>query len=146
MLTAVLKIVATMEELGNPFGYFSFSSFARIILRTSEASPGASTVKCFTPIKPPYRRRILTQKEWNVLAVTLSPKGTREHIRCFISSAALFVKVNSRIFSGSTPFSIIYIVRYANVLVFPLPAPALIAIGPSIVVTASSCWGFNSFL
>src|SRR5947209_2352676 len=47
-----------------------------------------------------------------------------------ISFAARRVNVSSRIREGLTPLAIRYATRWASVLVFPVPAPAMISSGP----------------
>ena len=60
--------------------------------------------------------------------------------RCFISSAALLVKVMARISNGPTPWSWIrWAMRWVSTRVLPDPAPATTSSGPSAWATAS-CW------
>src|SRR5208337_718667 len=74
----------------------------------------------------------------------LSPP-TNFSTRSAISEAALLVKVMARIDSGITPIcSIRKAMRNVMTRVFPLPAPARMSTGPSVVSTASRCCGFNS--
>lgn len=61
-------------------------------------------------------------------------------MRSFISVAALFVNVTARICQGATPCSIKYAMRWVSALVFPLPAPARINVGPCVCSTALR-WG-----
>jgi hypothetical protein len=52
------------------------------------------------------RRRMRTQAAWKVETHIFSATGpTRAPTRCFISSAALLVKVMARISNGDTPRS-----------------------------------------
>ena len=60
--------------------------------------------------------------------------------RSCISRAALLVKVTARIWSGATPFSIRCATREVMTRVLPVPAPARIRTGPSVVSTAWR-WG-----
>ena len=88
--------------------------------------------------------KIFTQEEWNVLIhISSDPLPTRESILSFISFAALFVNVIAIIFQGLTPFSIRLATLTVRAPVFPLPAPASISTGPSVVSTAFFCIGFN---
>src|SRR5438477_447885 len=92
------------------------------------------------------RRSIRTQNEWKVemtgLAM-LSPP-TSFSTRSPISAAALLVNVIAKIDSGMTPLcSIKYAIRYVMTRVLPLPAPARISTGPSVVSTASRCCGLS---
>src|SRR5579872_5049639 len=92
------------------------------------------------------RRSTRTQNEWKVemtgLAMLNPP--TSFSTRSPISAAALLVNVIARMDSGITPLcSIRYAMRYVMTRVFPLPAPARINTGPSVVSTASRCCGFS---
>src|SRR5208282_2453986 len=93
------------------------------------------------------RRSTRTQNEWKVEITglaTLNPP-TSFSTRSAISDEALLVKVTARIDSGITPiFSIRQAIRNVMTRVFPLPAPARMSTGPSVVSTASRCCGFNS--
>lgn len=61
-------------------------------------------------------------------------------ILSFISFAALFVKVTASISCGLAAEVLInQAILYVRVLVFPLPAPAKISIGLSLLKTASFC-------
>ena len=65
--------------------------------------------------------------------------------RCFISSAALLVKVMARISNGETPRSSIrWAMRWVSTRVLPEPAPATTSSGPSPWVTAASLDGVQS--
>ena len=80
---------------------------------------------------------------WNVRAMT--PRWPSDVIRSTISPAALSVKVTSRIWSGGTaPVSMAYAARRLMTRVLPEPAPAMIASGPEVAVTASRCDGLRS--
>ena len=71
----------------------------------------------------------------------------RFSVRSRISLAALFVNVIAIILYGDTPHSLTrYAILYVSTRVLPLPAPAKIKTGPSVVTTASYCLSFNSFL
>jgi hypothetical protein len=61
-----------------------------------------------------------------------------------ISSAALLVKVMASIRTGGTPSARIRAIRLVSTRVFPEPAPATIASGPSSYKTAARCAGFKS--
>lgn len=68
----------------------------------------------------------------------------RAKMRCFISSAALLVKVAAKMLDAGTLHSTIRCAtRCVITRVFPLPAPAIISKGPLTVVTASRCCGFR---
>ena len=57
-----------------------------------------------------------------------------------ITFAALFVNVMARMLDGEIPRTpIMYAIRCVIVMVFPLPAPAMISKGPSMLLTASFC-------
>ena len=64
--------------------------------------------------------------------------------RSCISLQALLVNVSARILKGSTPPDIKWAIRVVITFVFPLPAPAIIIIGPSLCSTALRCGSFNS--
>ena len=69
---------------------------------------------------------------------------TRAATRCFISSAALLVKVMARISNGETPRSRMrWAMRWVSTRVLPEPAPATISSGPSVWVTASYWTGLR---
>src|SRR5438270_13132317 len=91
------------------------------------------------------RRRMRTQAEWNVETHIFWATGpTSEPTRCFISSAALLVKVMARISKGETPCSrISHAIRWVRTRVLPEPAPATTSRGPLGWVTASRCTGLR---
>ena len=63
---------------------------------------------------------------------------------CFISSAALLVKVMARISNGETPWSRMrWAMRWVSTRVLPEPAPAMTSSGPSSCTTASRWTGFS---
>ena len=64
-------------------------------------------------------------------------------ILSLISSAALIVKVLTRILFASNPFSTRYSTFSVKTLVFPVPGPAIIKRGPSIYSTAFFCCLFK---
>ncbi len=65
-------------------------------------------------------------------------------IRSRSSPAARFVNVTARICHGRTPWTPMrYAMRWARTRVLPLPAPARMRSGPSVVVTARACSGFR---
>ena len=59
--------------------------------------------------------------------------------RRVISAAARRVKVRRRIRPGATPVQSRYATRWARVLVFPVPAPAMMSNGPPLKVAAARC-------
>ncbi|MEY9504346.1 hypothetical protein ABIE87_003904 [Bradyrhizobium diazoefficiens] len=64
--------------------------------------------------------------------------------RCFISRAALLVKVTDRISAGrARPWLRIWAMRVVSTRVLPVPAPASTRTGPSSVSTASRCSGLS---
>src|SRR5271165_6704115 len=64
--------------------------------------------------------------------------------RCFISRAALLVKVTARISLGrARPVARIWAMRTVSTRVLPVPAPASTRTGPSSVSTASRCSGLR---
>src|SRR6267143_2506879 len=71
-------------------------------------------------------------------------RSSRSETRLRISSAALLVKVTARMDSAGTPLAIRLAIRNVMARVLPVPAPARISRGPSVVSTASRCSGFNS--
>src|SRR3954469_9469336 len=91
------------------------------------------------------RRRMRTQAEWNVDTHIRSATGpTRAATRCFISAAALLVKVMARIENGEAPSSpMSQATRCVSTGVLPEPAPATTSIGPPGWVTASCCTGLS---
>ena len=64
--------------------------------------------------------------------------------RSRISFAALFVKVTARMCAGSMPCETSSAARAVITRVFPVPAPARMSSGPSVVRTARSCSGLRS--
>src|SRR4051812_26099823 len=64
--------------------------------------------------------------------------------RSCISRAALLVKVTARTLPGLTPFSIRCAIRKVMTRVLPVPAPARINTGPSVVWTAARCGGLSA--
>ena len=67
-------------------------------------------------------------------------------MRCFISRAALLVKVTARICEGKArPVARMWAMRVVSTRVLPVPAPASTRTGPSVVSTASRCSGFSPF-
>ena len=86
-----------------------------------------------------------TQAEWKVDTHIFWATGpTRAPTRCFISSAALLVKVMARISKGETPCSLISQPTLdVSTRVLPDPAPAMISRGPPGWVTASRCTGLR---
>src|SRR6202167_4694727 len=95
----------------------------------------------------PSRLSMRTQNEWNVAIcggrsrfISSSSEATRERI----SPAALFVNVTARTADAGTCFALIRCeMRCVMTRVLPLPAPARIRTGPSVVSTASRCWGLR---
>ena len=60
-------------------------------------------------------------------------------MRCFISRAALLVKVTARICEGKArPVARMWAMRVVSTRVLPVPAPASTRTGPSVVSTASA--------
>ena len=86
------------------------------------------------------------QSAWKVDIVTFfaSAFSTMPARRSRISFAALFVKVTASTCAGSTPCASRYATRMVITRVFPVPAPARISSGPSVVRTAISCSGLRS--
>src|SRR3954447_14796330 len=65
--------------------------------------------------------------------------------RCFISRAALLVKVTLKIWLGQALRVAMRCARRAvSAAVLPVPAPASTSTGPSVVKTASRCGGFRA--
>ena len=94
---------------------------------------------------------IRRQMEWNVpiytsLTLTEMLRAANSFvIRVMSSFAAFSVKVAINICSGATPHSRIrYIARCTSVKVFPVPGPAVISTGPSVVEMAF-CWPSLAF-
>src|SRR5687768_4378044 len=86
-----------------------------------------------------------TQAAWNVETHILAATGpTRVATRCFISSAALLVKVMARIWKGDSRCSLMsQAMRWVSTLVLPEPAPATMSRGPPGWVTASRWTGLS---
>ena len=61
--------------------------------------------------------------------------GTMVPTRSRISLAALFVNVTASTRSGGTPWASRYVMRVVMTRVLPLPAPARMRTGPSVVLT-----------
>jgi hypothetical protein len=77
-------------------------------------------------------------------STSLPASPTRPAIRSRSSPAARFVNVTARIRHGAHPATPMrYAIRCATTRVFPLPAPARMRSGPSVVVTARACSGFR---
>ena len=98
------------------------------------------------PTSSAWRRRIFTPMEWKVpshgMPSTASP--TISPMRCFISRAALLVKVTARISDGrARPRVRMWTIRVVSTRVLPVPAPASTSTGPSSVTTASRCSGLS---
>ena len=90
-------------------------------------------------------RRTFTPKAWKVDTVRFwSFLPVFSFTRSSISLAALLVKVRARIWLWGMPLSSMWAMRYVMTLVLPLPAPAMMSSGPSVVVTASNCSWFSS--
>ena len=84
------------------------------------------------------------QTEWKVPTLEKKPLPQSPSIRSTISRAALLVKVTAKICERwAKPDCKIQAMRLVNTVVLPLPAPAKISKGPSVVVTASACCGFS---
>ncbi len=96
------------------------------------------------PSDDPSRRRIRTHAEWNVETHIFWATGpTSSCTLCFISPAALLVKVIARISNGDIPRSINHAIRRVSTRVLPDPAPAMTNNGPPVWVTASSWAAFK---
>ena len=101
-----------------------------------------------SPASSAWRRNILTPIEWKVpshgMPSIASPTSTPT--RCFISRAALLVKVTARICEGKArPVARMWAMRVVSTRVLPVPAPARTSTGPSVVSTASRCSGLRPF-
>src|SRR5437867_2867286 len=97
-------------------------------------------------------RKMRAPSEWKVEMVTrlglpslscvLRPSSCVT--RSFISRAALLVKVTARMFSARIPLSrIMCAMRQVITRVLPVPAPARMSTGPSVVLTARRCSGLS---
>jgi len=87
-----------------------------------------------------------TQNEWKVeiTGFAMERPPTSFSTRSPISEAALLVNVMARIDSGMAPMlSTKCAIRYVITRVLPLPAPARMSTGPSVVSTASRCCGLS---
>ena len=134
-------------------GFILFSSSPRslmtlfMIVFPSESSKMLKSGP--TPISFPSLRRIRLQMEWKVplqgrlWVVICGLEVSSFATRCFISSAALLVKVTSNIFSGFIPWEIRWAAWWVSTRVFPEPGPAITKAGPSQCSTASICSGFK---
>ncbi len=71
-------------------------------------------------------------------------RSSKSETRLRISSAALFVNVTARIASAGTPLAMRCAIRNVMARVLPVPAPARISTGPSVVSAAARCSGFSS--
>src|SRR6187397_3650618 len=93
------------------------------------------------PAAAASRRRRRTHRLWKVeIQLLRGAPGRRASVRAFISPAALLVKVTARMASEGTPFSRMrWAMRCVITRVLPLPAPARMRTGPSVVSTASRC-------
>ena len=93
-----------------------------------------------------WRRRMRTQREWNVDRsgrFSGSPDLISLPSLSCISVAALLVNVTPRIRLGVTPDWISLAIRYVITLVFPVPAPARTSRAPRRVSTADFCGGLS---
>src|SRR4029450_6688145 len=98
-------------------------------------APGAASVE----------RSRRTAAPLNVWAWT--PGNPRAASRSRISLAALSVKVTTSTWPGWTaPVAMAYATRREITRVLPLPAPARMHNGPTVVETASRCAGFRSWV
>ena len=94
----------------------------------------------------PSRRSTRAHRAWNVPIATSRPASSpiRPVMRARSSAAALLVNVTARICHGLTPLTPTrYATRWARTRVLPLPAPARMRTGPSVVRTARCCSGFS---
>ena len=115
------------------------------LTRPSRSLPAAMLKLVLYPSRPACTRRIRTQREWNVHTVISSAafRRTSDPTRSRISQAALLVNVTARMLPGSIPFPRRFAMRKVTVRVLPVPAPARIRRGPSVLSTASACAAFN---
>src|ERR1700730_17717068 len=94
------------------------------------------------------RRSRRAHSEWNVdsqgCAGGTPARKSKSETRFRISSAALFVKVTARIASAGEPLAMRLAIRNVMARVLPVPAPARISTGPSVVSAACRCSGFSS--
>src|SRR5271167_1147324 len=94
------------------------------------------------------RRRNRAHREWEVESQGWdggNPARRRRSVtRVRISWAALLVNVTAKIDSAETPLAIMLAMRKVMARVLPVPAPARIRTGPSMVSAARRCSGFNS--
>ena len=92
------------------------------------------------------RRKTRTQNEWNVAISGLRSVRPPSMLptRSAISAEALFVNVTARMASAGTPLAMSCAIRNVIARVFPVPAPARMSTGPSVVSAAARCSGFNS--
>ena len=101
-----------------------------------------SNVKAIGPCIT-FRRSVLILIIYHGLPCVDRVFGINLLTRSCISRAALFVNVTPRIFPGVTPFSIMCAIRKVMTRVFPVPTPAKIKTGPSMVSTARRCCGLS---
>ncbi|EHH08430.1 hypothetical protein MEA186_25804 [Mesorhizobium amorphae CCNWGS0123] len=125
------------------------SAWMICLIRRTTSSVSRMVKSDLSPASSAWRRSSLTPIEWKVpsqgMPSTL-PSPIRKPMRCFISRAALLVKVTARIWEGNAlPVARMWAMRVVNTRVLPVPAPASTRTGPSVVSTASRCSGFNPF-
>src|SRR5580704_6264968 len=99
------------------------------------------------PAAAASRRRRRAQSEWKVESQGVAG-GTpalrrRSATRVRISSAALLVNVTARMDSAGVPLAMRLAMRKVMARVLPVPAPARIKTGPSVVSAARRCSGLS---
>ena len=99
-----------------------------------------------SPTNSAWARSIRAATLWKVPSHGIDSIAPPEMalIRSFISRAALLVKVTARIWLGQARrVAMIWARRAVSAAVLPVPAPASISTGPSVVRTASRCGGLR---
>ena len=92
---------------------------------------------------PPQTRPRRTDGEETFDGAGRLPAVSAVSARRIISAAARRVNVSSRILAGSAPWATSQATRWASVVVFPVPAPAMMSRGDSPCVTASRWRGLR---
>src|ERR1041385_457984 len=138
------EMIACTARGGNSLGgKFRSSSSRRTTARRSSSS---KMVNCrLKPSRSASRRSMRAERLWKGPIQRPAGAGARRvATRCFISPAALLVKVTAKIFSARTPCSSISTaIRVVSTRVLPEPAPARTSSGPCTWATASRCSGLR---
>src|SRR5687768_52156 len=138
------EITAWTARAGKSLGEICRSSSSRLI-SASRSSSSKMVNWRENPSRSASRRSSRAERLWKVpIQSPVGSRSSRVATRCFISAAALLVKVTAKIRSGGTPCSSSSTAsRVMRTRVFPEPAPASTSSGPFRWATASRCSAFR---